>query len=113
VKRRRFPSKLVLHNASGHPPNVSDFSENIKVVFPLPQHIIPQPKDQGIIANFESHYLHKTFFRIIMRCMANDTLRFKGFWHQINIKMARKFICDAWNEPTSCCMNGVWKKVWP
>jgi hypothetical protein len=63
VKRRRFASKLdVLHNAPGHPRNVSDLSGNIKVVFPLPNTSFPQPNDQGIIANFKSHYLHKTFW---------------------------------------------------
>jgi hypothetical protein len=70
---------VVVNNALGHPQNVSDHSENINIPPPPSTVTIPllQLMDQGVIENFEVHYLNGNFFRLIRQCDADDKLRIK------------------------------------
>lgn len=49
---------FILDNAPGHPVNLSELSENVKIEY-LPKNTtaLIQPMDQGAIATFKAYYL--------------------------------------------------------
>jgi hypothetical protein len=107
-----FKILLLLNNAPGHPPRLSDTDENIHVMFLSPNTTcLIQPMDQGVIATFKSYYLWKTFTQLVKD--TDGEVSVKDFWRNFNIKKATDSIGDAWTEVTQSCMNGVWRKIWP
>jgi hypothetical protein len=52
----------VVDNDPGHPTHLDDFHANVKPVFLPPNTTsVLQPMDQGVIANFKTYYLQRTF----------------------------------------------------
>ena len=105
---------LLLDNAPGHPANLSDLSDQVRVEF-LPKNTtsLLQPMDQGVIATFKAYYLRRTFRKMVTAVDADPNLTIIQFWKGFNIKNAIDTIADAWDEVKDSNMNGVWKKVWP
>jgi hypothetical protein len=61
-----FKILLLLENAPGHPPHISDSNENINAMLLPPNTIfLIQPMDKGVIATFKSYYLQKTFIQLV------------------------------------------------
>uniref|UniRef100_K7EX90 HTH CENPB-type domain-containing protein n=1 Tax=Pelodiscus sinensis TaxID=13735 RepID=K7EX90_PELSI len=109
-----FKILLLLDNAPGHPPCLTDLSENIRVLF-LPPNTTPliQPLDQGVIAAFKAYYLRRMFARLIRETDGENKPTIKEFWRKFNIKDAIDIIAEAWAEVSSSCLNAVWRRIWP
>lgn len=105
-----FKILLLLDNAPGHPPHLSDLHPDVKVVF-LPPNTTPliQPMDQGSIAAFKANYLRTTFAQAIAAMDADPELSLHDFWKEYNILKCIKNIAAAWETVTEKCMNGIWK----
>ena len=109
-----FKILVLLDNAPGHPAYLDDMCDNVKFLFMPPNTTsVIQPMDQGVISNFKSYYLRRTFKQLLSATDANDTTTMKEFWKNYNVLKAVNNIGDSWNEVKLSCMNGVWRKIWP
>nr|XP_006114880.1 tigger transposable element-derived protein 1-like [Pelodiscus sinensis] len=109
-----FKILLLLDNSPGHPSCLTDLSENICVLFLLPNTTsLIQPLDQGAIAAFKAYYLRRTFARLIRETDSENKPTIKEFWRKCNIKDAIDIIVEAWAEVSSSCLNAVWHRIWP
>ena len=62
VNNKPFQSLFIVNNTPRHSPRIDDLHTNIKVVFPPPYTTsLIQSLDQGIIADFKTYHLRKTF----------------------------------------------------
>uniref|UniRef100_K7GJR5 DDE-1 domain-containing protein n=1 Tax=Pelodiscus sinensis TaxID=13735 RepID=K7GJR5_PELSI len=99
-----FKILLLLDNAPGHPPCLTDLSENIQVLFSPPNTTsLIQPLDQEAIAAFKVYYLRHTFARLITETDGKN----KQFWRTFNVKDAIDIIVEAWAEVSSSCLSSV------
>jgi hypothetical protein len=108
-----FKILLLLDIAPGHPSSITDVDDNMSVMFLPPNTSLIEPMDQGVIANFKSYYLHKTFSQLVNGTDGKDQISVKECWKNFNIKNAIDNIAYEWAEVTQSCMKGVWKKIWP
>lgn len=102
---------FILDNAPGHPVNLSELSENVKIEY-LPKNTtaLIQPMDQGAIATFKAYYLCWTFCKLIHETDGESSI--KQFWKNYSIRDAIDNISELWKELKSTTMNYVWKKIW-
>ncbi|XP_041053574.1 tigger transposable element-derived protein 1-like [Carcharodon carcharias] len=109
-----FKILLLLDNCPGHPINLDDLSENVKVIF-LPPNVnsLLQPMAQGVIAAFKAYYLRRTFSQLLSETDGENAPSVREFWRGYNILKGINNIADSWDEVTSSCLNGVWQKMWP
>lgn len=109
-----FKALVLIDNAPSHPVYLDELSENVKFVF-LPANTTPiiQPMDQGVISNFKSYYLRRTFKLLLSETDGQDQLTILEFWKKFNIMKAIEIISDSWKEVKPTCMNGAWRKIWP
>ena len=112
-KNIEFKMLLLVDNAPGHPVFSDDYSENINVSFMPPNTSLIQPMDQGVISNFESYYLRRTFHRLLKATDGDNMPSMKEFWKNYNILMAIENINLSWKEVRESCMNGTWRQLWP
>lgn len=105
---------LLLDNAPGHPTNLSDLSQHIRVEF-LPKNTtaLIQPMDQGVISTFKAYYLRQTFKKMICAVDSDENLSIRQFWKDFNIKHAIDNVAESWDEIKASEMNAVWRKLWP
>ncbi|KAM9061128.1 tigger transposable element-derived protein 1-like [Sarcophilus harrisii] len=105
---------LILENAPGHPVNLSDLSDNVRVEYLVENKANPmQPMGQGVISTFKAHYLRKTFQHLLGGTDGEDRSTVREFWRNYNIMNAVDNIAEAWDELEPSLMNSVWKKIWP
>ena len=103
---------LLLDNAPGHPPQVTEWCDNVQVVF-LPPNTTLQPMDQGVIASFKAYYTRLVVRQLVAEDDAVSELTVRAFLRNYNMKKCLENIKLAWDEVTSDTMKLVWKKVWP
>lgn len=109
-----FKILILLDNAPSHPVDLDELSENIKFVFLPPNTTaLIQPMDQGVISNFKSYYLRRTFKELFTATEGIDNITMKLFWKNFSILNGIKFIALSWDEVTTKSMNGSWRKLWP
>lgn len=116
ARRNNIPNRflLLLDNAPSHPKNMDDWCDNVEVMFLPPNTTsLIQPMDQGVIANFKALYQRKTMRKLISFLDNHAEATVKEFWKAFNIKDALDYMVEAWDEVSTSCMNGVWRKVWP
>ncbi|XP_066976046.1 tigger transposable element-derived protein 1-like [Macrobrachium rosenbergii] len=112
-RENKIPFKilLILDNAPGHPQNIGDINENVKVVFLPPNTIsLIQPMDQGAVATFKAYYLRNTFAQAV-QATDNEEKDLRTFWKEFNVLNSIMNIGKAWKEVKKECMNGVWKNL--
>ena len=87
-----FKILLLLDNAPGHPPHISDLHPAVKVVY-LPKNTtsILQPMDQGAISAFKAQYLRITFSKAV-KMTEDDKMTLREFWKDYNILLSIKHI---------------------
>ncbi|XP_057569614.1 tigger transposable element-derived protein 1-like [Hippopotamus amphibius kiboko] len=105
---------LILDNAPCHPVNLSDLSDNVRVVY-LHNSTADsiQPICQGVASTFKAHYLRRTFEHILEATDGEDAAEIREFWRNYSIMDAVDNIAVAWEELRPATMNSVWKKIWP
>ena len=65
-KNLAFKVLLILDNAPGHPPSLTECHPNVKVIFLPPNTTsLLQPMDQCVIATFKSYYTRRSFAHIL------------------------------------------------
>nr|XP_032834220.1 tigger transposable element-derived protein 1-like isoform X5 [Petromyzon marinus] len=103
---------LLLNNAPGHPPTLSELSEHVRVEF-LPKNTTPliQPMDQGVIRTFNVYYMRRTMEQIVANT-DKDVQTIREFWRSYNIMDAIDNINEAWNEVAQTTLNACWGKLW-
>ncbi|XP_042212261.1 tigger transposable element-derived protein 1-like, partial [Homarus americanus] len=113
-KRNICNKALLFDNASSHPVNLNDRSDNVRVEY-IPKNTtsLLQPMDQGVIANFKAYYLWKTFLQLIKAIDGKDKPTIRDFWKKFNILDAVDNIVESWDEVKTSAMNGSWKNIWP
>ena len=105
---------LLLDIAPGHPVNVEESTNNIRVIFMPPNTTsILQPMDQGVISTFKAYYLRRTMRQLVENTDSVDKSNVRQFWKEFNIKKAVDNIGHSWAEITLTNMNRVWKNIWP
>uniref|UniRef100_A0A8C9VDH0 HTH CENPB-type domain-containing protein n=1 Tax=Scleropages formosus TaxID=113540 RepID=A0A8C9VDH0_SCLFO len=113
-RENSLPNKalLIIDNAPCHPVGTILYADNIEVVFLPPQTTsLLQPMDQGIIATFKSYYL-----QIVMRHFRNESKSGRSLmdiWKDFSIKVALRFIAEAWDCISPETMNVAWMKLCP
>lgn len=109
-----FKALVLVDNAPGHPVYIDGISENVKFVFLPPNTTsLIQPMDQGVISNFKSYYLRRSFKMLLSETDGPDKPTMQQFWKSFNILKAINIISESWEEVKPSCMNGVWRKIWP
>jgi len=106
---------LLLDNAPGHPQNLNEIRTplDVKVVYMLPNTTsLLQPMDQGVIATFKAYYLRNTLMEMI-RVLDSSDKTIKDYWLGYDILKGIKNIKSAWDEVSTKCLNGVWRKLLP
>uniref|UniRef100_A0A8C9VTT6 HTH CENPB-type domain-containing protein n=1 Tax=Scleropages formosus TaxID=113540 RepID=A0A8C9VTT6_SCLFO len=113
-RENNLPNKalLVIDNAPGHPAGTIHYADNVEVVF-LPQRTtsLLQPMDQGIIATFKAYYLENLMRHLVSESESGKSLL--DVWKDFNIKVALRFIAEAWDRIKPETMNAVWSKLCP
>ncbi|XP_068605023.1 tigger transposable element-derived protein 1-like [Brachionichthys hirsutus] len=100
-----FRVLLLLDDAPGHPPNLTDLHRDVKVVFMPPN----APRlIQGSIAAFKAHYLRVTFAQALAATDVDAHLSLRDFWMQYNILKSIKNVATAWEAVPERCVNGAW-----
>ncbi|XP_038669700.1 tigger transposable element-derived protein 1-like [Scyliorhinus canicula] len=109
-----FKILLLLDNCPGHPINLDDLSENVKVIF-LPPNVtsLIQPMTQGAIAAFKAYYLRRIFSQLIIETGGENAPSVREVWRGYNILKGINNIADSWDEVSLSYLNGVWWKMWP
>jgi hypothetical protein len=106
-----FKILLLLDNTPSHPPALEDLSDNIKIVFLLPNTTsLLQPMDQGVIKTFKSYCLRSTL-DALLKVMNDGRTTVNEFWNAFNIKDAINIIKISWQQVPRQCINGVWNKI--
>lgn len=116
--RNNLPKKaiLLLDNAPGHPQNLDtlDTGLDVKVIYMPPNTTsILQPMDQGVIFTFKAYYLRITLKEMIKAIDTNSNQTVKDYWRSYDILKGIKNLKSAWDEVTTNCLNGVWRKLLP
>ena len=103
----------MLDNAPGHPTDLDELNDNMKVVF-LPKNTtsLLQPMDQGAIRAFKAYYTKRTLSRAV-RATEDGVLSLKQFWKDFNIYDGIKHVDDAWHDVSDSTMKNVWNKLCP
>lgn len=105
---------LLLDNCPGHPPNLDDYVENVKVVYLPPNTTsLLQPMDQAVIKTFKCYYLRRTFTQAMTATEDESGLTLREFWKAYNVKNAIENIVHGWNEIRVSTLQKAWKKVLP
>nr|XP_020827544.1 tigger transposable element-derived protein 1-like isoform X2 [Phascolarctos cinereus]XP_020827545.1 tigger transposable element-derived protein 1-like isoform X2 [Phascolarctos cinereus]XP_020827546.1 tigger transposable element-derived protein 1-like isoform X2 [Phascolarctos cinereus]XP_020827547.1 tigger transposable element-derived protein 1-like isoform X2 [Phascolarctos cinereus] len=114
--QNNLPNKalLILDSAPGHPGNLDDLSDNVRVEY-LPKNTtaLIQPMNQGVIATFKACYLRRVFHLLLQRANGDDKGTIREFWRNYNILNAVYNISESWEELEAATMNSGWKKLWP
>lgn len=105
-----FRVLLLLDDAPGHSPHLGNLHPRVKVVY-LPKNTTPllQPMDQGAIATFKAHYLQATFAKATA-AMEKEEITLCDFWKSYNVLHCIQNIGAAWQDVTTECMQGIWRK---
>ncbi|XP_031819974.1 tigger transposable element-derived protein 1 isoform X2 [Sarcophilus harrisii] len=114
--QNNLPNKalLILDSAPGHPGNLDDLSDNVRVEY-LPKNTtsLIQPMNQGVIATFKACYLRRVFHLLQQRAHRDDKGTIREFWRNYNILNAVYNISESWEELAESTLNSGWKKLWP
>lgn len=116
--RNNLPKKaiLLLDNAPGHPQDLNTIETGLDVnVLYIPANTtsILQPMDQGIISTFKAYYLRKTLEEMIRSIDSDARETVKNYWRSYDILKGITNLRFAWDEVTSKCLYGVWRKLLP
>lgn len=104
---------LIVDNAPGHPHDMTNWCDNIHVVFLPPNTTsLIQPCDQGIIATFKAYYTRRTI-KDMIHATDEQEISVREYWKSYNIKKGLDNIAAAWGEVSAVTMNAVWRKLWP
>jgi DDE superfamily endonuclease len=105
-----FKILLLIDNAPGHSISISDFHENVKVLFLPPNTTsLLQPMDQGIISTFKAYYLRRTFSQAVKATTGDGAITLIDFWKRFTIEN----IGESWLEVTVNNMRVAWRYVLP
>ncbi|XP_067932973.1 tigger transposable element-derived protein 1-like [Watersipora subatra] len=76
-------------------------------------HFIPEPMDQGVIANFKKYYTRRTY-RMALKAVDSDLeMTLRSYWKSYNILNCVKNIDASWREVTEVNLNAVWRLLCP
>ncbi|GFS63285.1 tigger transposable element-derived protein 1 [Trichonephila inaurata madagascariensis] len=116
IKKLEQRALLLIDNAPSHPTNLSDLTTCIpvEVVFLPPNTTaLIQPMDQGVISNFKSYFVRRTFEQMFEKTDGEEKQSIREFWKNYNIMNAVENIDLSWNEITERSLKGVRKNIWP
>uniref|UniRef100_A0A8C4MQP4 HTH CENPB-type domain-containing protein n=1 Tax=Equus asinus TaxID=9793 RepID=A0A8C4MQP4_EQUAS len=105
---------LLLDGAPCHPAHLGSLSAHVRVEF-LPKNTsaLIQPMNQGIIAAFKAHYLHRMLSQLVQETAGEDRPSVWEFWRSYTVITAVDNIAEAWAELQPATMNSAWRKLWP
>ncbi|XP_059762013.1 tigger transposable element-derived protein 1-like isoform X2 [Balaenoptera ricei] len=105
---------LLLDSAPCHPVHLGGLSAHVRVEF-LPKNTsaLIQPMNQGVIAAFKAHYLHRTLSQLVQETAGTDRPSVREFWRSYTVMTAVDNIAKAWAELQPATMNSAWRKLWP
>ena len=113
-KNLAYRGILFLDNCAGHPTNLNDLQDDIKVVFLPPNTTsVLQPLDQDVMCVFKGIYLHHTFAALHTALQQDSELGVPQYWKRFNVLDCIRFIGKSWHETTQNVLNRGWKKLWP
>ncbi|KFD62500.1 hypothetical protein M514_25350 [Trichuris suis] len=80
---------LIVDNCTAHPPGVTEYGRNIRVVFPTTTSSL-QPCDQGLIAITKAYHTQNVMRHIVNAIDRERNLRtsLREIWKNYNVKMA-------------------------
>lgn len=105
---------LLLDSAPCHPAYLGSLSAHVRVEF-LPKNTstLIQPMNQGIIAAFKAHYLHRALSQLVQKKAGGDRPSMREFWCSYTVMTAVDNIAQAWADLQPTTMNSAWRKLWP
>uniref|UniRef100_A0A5S6QBR1 DDE-1 domain-containing protein n=1 Tax=Trichuris muris TaxID=70415 RepID=A0A5S6QBR1_TRIMR len=105
---------LVLDNAPGHPPDLNDLCDAVRVaLLPSNTSCLIQPMDQGVITTFKAAYLRSTFQQALDFIGSATDHTVKEFWHGYHVMNAFVNLSAAWDEVQGSTLNAAWRMHYP
>ena len=106
---------VIIDNCAAHPPGITEYGDNIHVVFLPPNATLLQPCDQGLIATIKAYYTLSVMHFILSAIdrEGNSKESLQEIWKNYNIKLAIANLGDAFDKLTVSMRNSIWRKLCP